>query len=1085
MKGGAERHAWEISKNLDLRGIDVTVLTTCSEQFLSDWSLNYYEAGEYFEEGIRILRFPVKKQNATKFHQANAKLLSMNNQKEKLILGLPELDSKEEEIYFAENINSPALSEFLERNYTTYDAFIFLPYLFPTTVQGVKIVRDKSILQPCLHDESYAYLCSIQQTFLNANRIVYISEGEYELAMSLYSNAIENKSIIAGAGVDIELETLANYSEPPRVDRDYLLCLGRRDIGKNTHLLIKAFDNYYAKCGSNLKLVIAGPGDLPVRPNTTGIIDLGLVSDSDKINLLKNCTALVNPSTNESFSRVIFESWIAGKPVVVHSQCLATLKALEASGFAGWHADDATSFSDVFEKIENTPREVLVALGEQGNKYALQMTDWNNVIDKYISIIKQMVEENREIAMSDDKSPGRGSTDVIFGKNAIIILLENIYPFDAVGIDAIAQYECLIKEHCEAYLFGTKNTDASINPYTIAKSDLYKVIKQKSTLIIYHYSSYCEIAEKILKSAKCKIVLKYHNITPSAFFRNYSKKMSDITELGRKRIKRLIKNRQVHHYLADSEFNASELIDYGVQSGQLSIIAPFNRMQDFDNTAVNTELADGLSKEGPTILFVGRIAPNKGLKHLISVISEYVKMYDRDIQLNIVGDISPNFVTYFNEVDYLIKQKALQDVVFIRKKVSFQDLHTYYTHSDLFLLMSEHEGFCVPILEAQYHELPIIALDRSAVRTTLGPNQLIFETIDYPTIAAAIHVITHNSAMSLFLAKKGLRNLRKYNQETLEEKFLSTVSQLTYVNSTNDMKVMKNSQISQITQHLPPGETEISILDYLSGFKLEDAPEIEMQNYLNQDYKRFILTLGLIPADSGNLLEIGANPYFMSLLIEKFLNYKLFFTNHFIDGHPVEEANQYVIKKATGAKTEYRYMHFNIENEMPFEDNKFDIVLFCEVIEHLKFDPINALLNIKKCLKKGGYLILTTPNVSRLENIAKMIEGQNIYDPYSAYGIYGRHNREYTKHELFLLLTQLGFEVEVIFSSDVHEVRNSIHTKMVKIILNLAKRFIKGMKNREHDLGQYNFIRARNVSEPNQLRPRWLYRSYDEDEMCD
>ena len=78
----------------------------------------------------------------------------------------------------------------------------------------------------------------------------------------------------------------------------------------------------------------------------------------------------------------------------------------------------------------------------------------------------------------------------------------------------------------------------------------------------------------------------------------------------------------------------------------------------------------------------------------------------------------------------------------------------------------------------------------------------------------------------------------------------------------------------------------------------------------------------------------------------------------------------------------------------------FDHILFCEVLEHLTNHPLRAVLQLKKVLKPDGMLVLTTPNAARLENVVAFIEGRNIYDPYSAYGPYGRHNREYTRHEL-------------------------------------------------------------------------------------
>jgi hypothetical protein len=140
---------------------------------------------------------------------------------------------------------------------------------------------------------------------------------------------------------------------------------------------------------------------------------------------------------------------------------------------------------------------------------------------------------------------------------------------------------------------------------------------------------------------------------------------------------------------------------------------------------------------------------------------------------------------------------------------------------------------------------------------------------------------------------------------------------------------------------------------------------------------------------------------------------------------------------------------------------------------------MSAILRIKNGLKDNGTLILTTPNVNRLENISKMISGSNIYDPYSGYGIYGRHNREYNKHELWLLLSHLGFEIEEVFTSDVHQNNSDFYFPVKEFSKNIVH-----TKNRKFDLGQYIFIRARNAAPANLCKPNWLYRSYAEHEMC-
>lgn len=152
------------------------------------------------------------------------------------------------------------------------------------------------------------------------------------------------------------------------------------------------------------------------------------------------------------------------------------------------------------------------------------------------------------------------------------------------------------------------------------------------------------------------------------------------------------------------------------------------------------------------------------------------------------------------------------------------------------------------------------------------------------------------------------------------------------------------------------------------------------------------------------------------------------------------------------------------------------MLIFAEIIEHLLNDPCKVLREIKRVLKPNGVLILTTPNVARLENVTRLISGTNIYDPYSGYGPYGRHNREYNRHELDQLLKFEGFEPTQCFTADVHE-NNAQAFCSVDKIADL-------LKFRENDLGQYIFIKAISLpTEQKKQRPNWLYRSYADGEL--
>ncbi|MBN1250485.1 MAG: methyltransferase domain-containing protein [Anaerolineae bacterium] len=276
--------------------------------------------------------------------------------------------------------------------------------------------------------------------------------------------------------------------------------------------------------------------------------------------------------------------------------------------------------------------------------------------------------------------------------------------------------------------------------------------------------------------------------------------------------------------------------------------------------------------------------------------------------------------------------------------------------------------------------------------------------------------------------------------------------------------------------HCPEGYTRDSLLALLSGYVLEGTDgriRQEFETYLRESFKRSVYTLNLIPPGQGSLLEIGSQPYFTSILIRKFTDYDLHCTNYF--GGPRETRVDTMRNPSTGDEMRFEYINSNIEEEAPSSD-KYDVVLCCEVIEHLTMDPMGALLRLKTTLKENGHLILTTPNVNRLENVAKMLAGVNIHDPYSGYGMYGRHNREYNKHELHLLLTHLGFEIEVMFSADVYPNRAQQYFSF--------NRYRRLVEFRSLDLGQYIFLRARNTSEARTCKPNWLYRNYVAGDLC-
>jgi SAM-dependent methyltransferase len=278
----------------------------------------------------------------------------------------------------------------------------------------------------------------------------------------------------------------------------------------------------------------------------------------------------------------------------------------------------------------------------------------------------------------------------------------------------------------------------------------------------------------------------------------------------------------------------------------------------------------------------------------------------------------------------------------------------------------------------------------------------------------------------------------------------------------------------------PDGWTRRELKDLLGSISIDGAPPGEMRGYLEQDFERFLLTWDLARGTEGKLLEIGANPYFTTVLLREFTDLEVEMTNSF-DPDSEEVFTQLVSYEdpATRERTvhQFTYRSLNVERApFPYPSDHFDTVIFCEVIEHLLMDPVAALREIQRVLKPDGLLILSTPNVARFENVARLIAGVNIYDPYSGYGPYGRHNREFSRDELYKLLTFVGFNPIDHFTADVHPNVSQYSSELDELERMVAQR--------GHDLGQYIFFTARNGSGTPDRLPAELYRSWPNERLA-
>ncbi|MDD4110571.1 MAG: glycosyltransferase family 4 protein [Clostridia bacterium] len=369
--GGAENATKSLIEHLSPY-FDIEVLTTCVENFHSDWNDNFWKEGEYFELGITVRRFKVRKRDVLRFDDVNAKL--MRGEK---------ISTDEEKVFIEESIRSDDLTGFIHDNLSDYKWIIAIPYMFGTTYDSILEASNKSILIPCLHDESYAYLNIYKKMFSASQKILFLTNTEMDFAKKLFSSEVLKFNYV-GLGLDVNVHADKGKFKKKYNFDNFVLCAGRKDVTKNTPELIEFFDRYVRETDRDIKLVLIGPGKLSLFDNPQ-IIDLGFVSKEDQYNAMTDCLFLCNPSHNESFSIVIMESWLCNRPVLVSESCAVTRDHVVLSN-GGLFYKDYNVFKECLDYFLNHKFESDI-MGQNGRKYVLDNFSWEKVTQQYLNVL--------------------------------------------------------------------------------------------------------------------------------------------------------------------------------------------------------------------------------------------------------------------------------------------------------------------------------------------------------------------------------------------------------------------------------------------------------------------------------------------------------------------------------------------------------------------------------------------------------------------------------------------------------------------------------------------------------------------------
>jgi glycosyltransferase involved in cell wall biosynthesis len=368
--------------------------------------------------------------------------------------------------------------------------------------------------------------------------------------------------------------------------------------------------------------------------------------------------------------------------------------------------------------------------------------------------IHKRMQSGRKVAQSENNIrihqllPTLSSGDAI--SNQVIYLKNLIRSMGYKSEIYVENRESAVASHCEYY------RQVRLNP---------------DDILLYHHSIGTSLTQEVVSHPGPKMLI-YHNITPPEFYKNFNPKFARILREGIEDLPELAKS--FEFCAGVSQYNLADLYRYGFKKGEvLPIIVDPGRWNQFPDQEIMHNLTDGRIN----IIFVGRLSPNKRQEDIIDIFYN-LKVRFPSARLFLVGD-GAGQAHYVESLYERIWKYQSGENVFITGKVTESQLHAYYRSAHLFISMSEHEGFGVPLVEAMWFDIPVLALASSAVAETMGEGGILIEEKGHPQfIADMAAVILESPDLRRDIILNQQKNRMRFIPHNIRYKYRQSINRL-------------------------------------------------------------------------------------------------------------------------------------------------------------------------------------------------------------------------------------------------------------------------------------------------------------------
>ena len=322
-------------------------------------------------------------------------------------------------------------------------------------------------------------------------------------------------------------------------------------------------------------------------------------------------------------------------------------------------------------------------------------------------------------------------------KPAVHQVLATLGYGDAIGHEVLGIQRALRAAGYDSEIF-VEPADSRLEHLTVDYRDLPEA-SHPDNLLIHHFSIGSR-ASRVAYALPDRMALVYHNITPPEFFVDVHPLLVQLCYLGRRELG--VYANRVELGLGDSEFNRQELEALGFASTAVLPVVP-----DFSHLggAPNYMQAGAFDDDWVNILFVGRMIPNKRIEDVIRAFHAYKRWINPRSRLLLVGSHG-GFERYLAMLHDFMARIGAADVHLLGH-VSNEELAAYYEIADVFLCASEHEGFCVPLMEAFHMGVPVLAYAATAVPATMDGGGILYHRKDPMEIAGLIDAVVSNARL--------------------------------------------------------------------------------------------------------------------------------------------------------------------------------------------------------------------------------------------------------------------------------------------------------------------------------------------------